>query len=719
MTADDSTPETPATDATASDADGARQRTRTRSRQTAKDRATDDAKGDATSTDTSDTSASESGGGASESGDGEGSTRRRRPRRGRRGRGGRRKGTEGGDATTETADQADATPDATADKKADSKSEAPRESGGESGGDSDAKDGDDASSTRTSTAKKSTARKSTAKASGAKTSTAKKSTAKKSTAKKSTAKKSGGRKSGGSGSSGGDDERIRQGGTRLAAKRSRSGGGGGSRRVSGISEELRRQMLDGPPKTMLVSVEPERTQIAILEERTLVEHNVTHRSDVTLVGNIYMARVQNVLPGMEAAFLDIGKGRNGVLYAGEVLYDDLDIEEGDAPRIEDALKSGQKVLVQVTKDAMGTKGPRLTMQLSLAGRYTVLAPNSDVFGISRKLTDKERDRLRKIVKKVKPSEHGIIVRTAAEGIPEEQLIADLERLLAKWAGIEERAAAAKALSVVYEEPPLHVKVIRDSFGPDFASCIIDDLEVHDAVRGYLDEVAPDLAEKIELYGMARYERDHAATPADTPTDTETPAETPADAPAETADETAADTAEAATPAPTEPVAEGERPRFAPLFDAYNVNDQLRKAKARKVWLPSGGYLIIESTEAMKVIDVNTGKYTGSKKTSLEEVVLKTNLEAAEEIVRQLRLRDIGGIIIIDFIDMLLKANQDQVVRRLKRELLRDRTKTRVSEVSRLGLVQMTRKNVSAGLVESFSHTCEQCEGRGFVNDFDA
>ena len=338
--------------------------------------------------------------------------------------------------------------------------------------------------------------------------------------------KGGNGSSGGSGGNGGnggggskDDDAIRPGGTRLAAKRggrSGGGGGGGNRgrrgKVQGVPEDVRRAMLDGPPKTMLVSVTDERTQIAILEDRTLFEHNVTRKSDVTLVGNIYMARVQNVLPGMEAAFLDIGKGRNGVLYAGEVLYDDLDIEEGDTPRIEDALQSGQKVLVQVTKDAMGTKGPRLTMQLSLAGRYTVLAPNSDVFGISRKLTDKERDRLRKIVKKVKPSEHGVIVRTAAEDIPEEQITADLERLLAKWEGVQERATDAKALTPVYEEPPLHVKVIRDAFGPDYDKCIIDDLEVYDAVTDYLGEVAPDLAANVELYGPARYERDAGTSP---------------------------------------------------------------------------------------------------------------------------------------------------------------------------------------------------------------
>ena len=484
-------------------------------------------------------------------------------------------------------------------------------------------------------------------------------------------------------------EAIQSGGTRMAAKRGSRGGGGRSssqERVTGVPEDVRRAMLDGPPKTMLVSVSDDRTQIAILEERTVVEHHVTRKTDVTLVGNIYMARVQNVLPGMEAAFLDIGKGRNGVLYAGEVLYDDLDIEEGDTPRIEDALKSGQKVLVQVTKDAMGTKGPRLTMQLSLAGRYTVLVPDSDVFGISRKLTDKERDRLRKIVKQVKPDHHGVIVRTAAEDVPEDQIVADLERLLRQWDEIQEAAANAKALSAVYEEPPLHVKAVRDLFGPDFERCTIDDLEVYDAISGYLGEVAPDLAAKVEAYGAAKV--------------------------ALLAREKGTDAANGNGDG-----AEPER-KFAPLFDAYNVTEQLRKAMSRKVWLPSGGYLVIEATEAMKVIDVNTGKYTGDKKTSLEEVVLKTNLEAAEEIVRQLRLRDIGGIIIIDFIDMLLKANRDQVVRKLKRELLRDRTKTRVSDVSRLGLVQMTRKNVSHGLVESFSHKCETCDGHGYISELD-
>jgi Ribonuclease G/E len=541
---------------------------------------------------------------------------------------------------------------------------------------------------------------------------------------------------------------IAKGGTRMAAKgrgrRDNGGGRGrGNQRPGGVPEEVRRAILEGPPRTMLVSNREDRTQIAVLEDRTVCEHYVTRKKEVTFVGNIYMARVQNVLPGMEAAFLDIGKGRNGVLYAGEVLYDELDLEEGADQRIENVLKPGQKVLVQVTKDPMGSKGPRLTMHLSLAGRYSVLAPNSDLFGISRKLTDKERDRLRRIVKKVKPEHHGVIVRTAAENASEDQLTADLERLLAKWAKVEEAAEAAKAMSAVYEEPPLVVKVIRDNFGPEFERCIVDDEDLFHQVRGYLDEVAPELTSKVELYGQPTADararaagapsvEEASADPAtaDTATAQTTDQVDEADAPttagAGDAEPTEApveeDTSTPGTTAVTTVVdleaARTRRESLPRLFDAYDVTDQLRKATGRKVWLPSGGYLIIESTEAMKVIDVNSGKFTGNGDMNLEEVVLRTNLEAADEIVRQLRLRDMGGIIVIDFIDMLLKANQDQVVRRLKRELLRDRTKTRVSEVSRLGLVQMTRKNVSQGLVEAFSHTCEACEGRGLISELD-
>ncbi len=552
------------------------------------------------------------------------------------------------------------------------------------------------------------------------------------------------------------EDAIAKGGTRMAAKRgSRRGGNGsgsgnggrkGSQRSGGVPEEVRRAILEGPPRTMLVTSREDRTQIAVLEDRTVVEHYVTRKEDVTYVGNIYMARVQNVLPGMEAAFLDIGKGRNGVLYAGEVLYDELDLEEGDAHRIENALKPGQKVLVQVTKDPMGSKGPRLTMHLSLAGRYMVLAPSSDLFGISRKLTDKERDRLRRVVKKVKPSEHGVIVRTAAEGATEEQIIADLERLLGKWERVEKAAAEAKALTAVYEEPPLVVKVIRDNFGPEFVRCIVDDEDLYRQVRGYLDEVAPELLDKVELYGAPTADaraRAAGAPPLEPDTSTrESGRDQEADGDpdrdsgagsgddagdgdtvARTGETAAADTTDTGTVDPTIgrvdlAAAAARREELPLLFAAYDVADQLRKAMSRKVWLPSGGYLIIEATEAMKVIDVNTGRFTGDKDLNLEEIVLRTNLEAADEIVRQLRLRDMGGIIVIDFIDMLLKANQEQVVRRLKRELLRDRTKTRVSEVSRLGLVQMTRKNVSQGLLESFSHTCEACEGRGVISELE-
>ncbi len=508
------------------------------------------------------------------------------------------------------------------------------------------------------------------------------------------------------------EQAIAKGGTRVAAKRGRRGAGGSgersprsgngrgrvSSRPGGVPEEVRRAILEGPPRTMLVTAFEDRTQIAVLEDRTVVEHYVTRMDDVTYVGNIYMARVQNVLPGMEAAFLDIGKGRNGVLYAGEVLYDELDLEEGADERIENVLKPGQKVLVQVTKDPMGSKGPRLTMHLSLAGRYMVLAPGADLFGISRKLTDQERDRLRRVVKQVKPPEHGVIVRTAAEGATDEQLRADLERLLVRWERVVAAADGAKALTAVYEEPPLVVKVIRDNFGPEFERCVVDDDELYHQVRGYLGEVAPELMGKVELYGSPTADARARAVGAP-------PLEADAQrSAAVTVDDLDLDAVRA------------RRAELPPLFDAYDVTEQLRKAMGKKVWLPSGGYLIVESTEAMKVIDVNTGRFTGGAETNLEEIVLKTNLEAADEIVRQLRLRDMGGIIIIDFIDMLLKSNQDQVVRRLKRELLRDRTKTRVSEVSRLGLVQMTRKNVSQGLIESFSHACDQCEGRGIVTE---
>jgi ribonuclease E len=403
---------------------------------------------------------------------------------------------------------------------------------------------------------------------------------------------------------------------------------------------------------MLVSVGAQRTQVAVLEQRNLVEHYVTRRADVSYVGNIYMGRVQNVLPGMEAAFIDVGKGRNGVLYAGEVNYDEADVD-GKPPRIETTLKKGQPVLVQVTKDPMGTKGARLTQQLSLAGRYCVLAPDEAVVGISRKLPDEERDRLRKVLREITPEHQGLIVRTAAEGATRDQLESDVNRLTRIWAQIEERAATAKPLDTVYEEPELVIRVIRDTFGPDYTDLVVDDEGLATTVRSYLEEVSPELAGKVQHY------------------------------PGEDA-----------------------------LFDGYEVTNQIRRALEKKVWLASGGYLIIEKTEAMWVIDVNTGKFVG--KSNLEETVLKNNLEAADEIARQLRLRDMGGIIVIDFVDMMEPANRDEVLKRFRRELARDKTKSRVMEISKLGLVQMTRKNVSQGVNDSFTTVCDCCEGRGAV-----
>jgi Rne/Rng family ribonuclease len=444
--------------------------------------------------------------------------------------------------------------------------------------------------------------------------------------------------------------------TRLQARgRGRTGGRSSGRRnertpARGVAEETRRAIAEGPPRKMLVTVGDKHTQIAVLEDRTLVEHFVTRKEDVSYVGNIYQGRVQNVLPGMEAAFVDIGKGRNGVLYAGEVNYDEADLE-GDLPRIEQTLKAGQTVLVQVTKDPMGTKGARLTQHLSIAGRYCVLAPSDAMLGISRKLPEEERDRLRKILKSIKPEEFGLIVRTAAEGATREQLEADVARLVRIWEQVSERAEKAKALDAVYEEPGLVIRVIRDVFGPEYTDLILDSEELAGQVREYLGDVSPELVDRVQVY-----------------------------------------------------------PGDDKLFDGYEVTNQIRRALEKKVWLASGGYLIIEKTEAMWVIDVNTGKFVG--KSNLEETVLKNNLEAADEIARQLRLRDMGGIIVIDFVDMLVPANRDEVLKRFKRELARDKTKSRVMEISKLGLVQMTRKNVSQGLTEIFTSTCETCEGRG-------
>jgi ribonuclease E len=372
-----------------------------------------------------------------------------------------------------------------------------------------------------------------------------------------------------------------------------------------------------------------------------------------MVGNVYLGRVQNVLPSMEAAFVDVGKGRNAVLYAGEVNWDAAGLE-GQPKRIEHALKSGESVLVQVTKDPIGHKGARLTSQISLPGRYLVYVPDGSMTGISRKLPDVERNRLKKILRDVVPEHAGVIVRTAAEGASAEELERDVVRLQAQWEDISRKAGAVNAPNLLYGEPDLAIRVVRDIFNEDFTKLVVSGDEAWETLQGYMGHVAPDLVERLE---RADADRD--------------------------------------------------------VFAEYRIDEQLAKGLDRKVWLPSGGSLVIDRTEAMTVVDVNTGKFIGSGG-NLEETVTKNNIEAAEEIVRQLRLRDIGGIIVVDFIDMVLESNRDLVLRRLLECLGRDRTKHQVAEVTSLGLVQMTRKRVGQGLLEVFSETCEHCGGRGLV-----
>jgi len=449
------------------------------------------------------------------------------------------------------------------------------------------------------------------------------------------------------------EEQVAAGGPTRGIRTTRSRTGRDGRR--------RREPLPTPPrvtdKLMVITERGDRDQIAVLEEELLVQHYVTRAGATSMVGNIYLGRVQNVLPGMEAAFVDVGRGRNGVLYAGEVNYSPEDID-GPAPRIEQLLKPGQAVMVQVTKDPMGGKGARLTANLSLAGRYLVLAPNQDLQGISRRLPDEARKHLKTLLKRVKPPEHGVIVRTAAESATEEALEADLRRLLAIWDQIQATATKGKAPTVLYEEPELTVRVVRDLFtDEEYRGLVTDSQRVHGLVVNYLREVAPDLADKVTLH--------------------------------------------------TGPL---------PAFEAYRIVEQIHKALDRKVWLPSGGYLIIERTEAMTIIDVNTGKSVG--KTNLEATVVNTNLEAAREVARQLRLRDIGGIIVIDFIDMLLEKNKKQVEDTMRDALAVDKTRSQVFEIGPLGLMQVTRKRVSSGLVESFSQVCPTCEGRGIILTYD-
>jgi ribonuclease E len=413
----------------------------------------------------------------------------------------------------------------------------------------------------------------------------------------------------------------------------------------------RRENVD---RQMLVRQAGDRTQIAVLEDKIMVEHYVNRNSNISYVGNVYLGKVQNVLPSMEAAFIDIGKGRNAVLYAGEVNWDAAGLSDGAPRKIEHVLKTGQSVLVQVTKDPIGQKGARLTSQISLPGRYLVYVPSGEMSGISRRLPDQERSRLKSILKNLIPDDAGVIVRTASEGASEEELERDVIRLKAQWEDIEKKSeeSGTSAPALLYSEPDLTVRVIRDIFNEDFNKLIVQGDQAWDDINNYLGHIAPELTAKIEKWTGSR-----------------------------------------------------------DLFVENRIEEQLAKAFDRKVYLPSGGSLVIDRTEAMIVIDVNTGKFIG-KGGNLEETVTKNNLEAAEEIARQLRLRDMGGIVVIDFIDMILESNRDLVLRRLIECLGRDRTKHQVAEVTSLGLVQMTRKRVGQGLIEAFSTTCESCGGRG-------
>ncbi|WP_264072457.1 Rne/Rng family ribonuclease, partial [Mycobacterium palustre] len=486
-------------------------------------------------------------------------------------------------------------------------------------------------------------------------------------------------KAGDDGSNGSASTEIKgiDGSTRLEAKRQRrrDGRDAGRRRPPVLTEAEFLARREAVERVMVVRdrvrTEPPHpgsryTQIAVLEDGIVVEHFVTSAASASLVGNIYLGIVQNVLPSMEAAFVDIGRGRNGVLYAGEVNWEAAGLGGSDR-KIEQALKPGDYVVVQVSKDPVGHKGARLTTQVSLAGRFLVYVPGASSTGISRKLPDTERQRLKEILRDVVPSDAGVIIRTASEGVKEEDIRKDVTRLQERWEQIQAKAAetkqkAAGAAVALYEEPDVLVKVIRDLFNEDFAGLIVSGDEAWNTINEYVNSVAPELLSKLTKYG-----------------------------PAESSD---------GVPPPD-------------VFAVHRIDEQLAKAMDRKVWLPSGGTLVIDRTEAMTVIDVNTGKFTGSGG-NLEQTVTKNNLEAAEEIVRQLRLRDIGGIVVIDFIDMVLESNRDLVLRRLTEALARDRTRHQVSEVTSLGLVQLTRKRLGTGLIEAFSTSCPHCGGRGIL-----
>jgi len=448
-------------------------------------------------------------------------------------------------------------------------------------------------------------------------------------------------------------DRSRGGSNRNGGSSHKSGSRGGSRNANS-GQRRREEEVILPPETarkqMLVRSLPHQVQSVVLEGPTLVEHYVAQEEGASLAQNVYVAVVKNVLPGMEAAFLDFGVSKNGVLYAGDMK---VASSKRRNPRIESVLKPGDQVLVQVVKDAMGHKGARLTGQISLPGRYLVLQPDSDSQGISRRLPEDERKRLREITHEVKPDGYGLIVRTAAASATHNEIKSDIDRLVSIWEKIQVDAEGGQAPRLVYQEPELLIRVIREHFTSGFKRLLIDDRTAMDQVTAYLEETAPDLVSKVHYYD----------------------------------DE-------------------------LPLFERFHVEDQLRKALDRRVWLKSGGHLVIDRTEALTVIDVNTGKFVGSS--NLEDTVLQNNLESAEEIGRQLRLRDIGGIIVIDFIDMESEKNQQTLLRKLKEELAKDKTRTQVFEVSNLGLVEMTRKNVSRGLLEQFSEQCPHCDGRGVL-----
>ncbi len=428
-----------------------------------------------------------------------------------------------------------------------------------------------------------------------------------------------------------------------------------------VRERRRGRTRKGRPTgryMMAVHVQPGvGIQVAVLEGRSLVEHYVSRPADATTAidGNIYLGKVQNVLPGMEAAFVDIGTPKNGVLYRDDIVFDETEIE-GRRPKIERLLRNGQSVVVQVTKNPIGTKGARLTQEVSLAGRFVVMIPGQPgTYGISKRLSDDERKRLRKILDEIKPADSGLIVRTAAEGASADELHRDMRRLMAQWDDISKRAAKSRPPVLLHQEPDLAIRVIREEFNKEYRGVVIDDPALYEEVLRYVAAITPELADRVELYDEE-----------------------------------------------------------LPIFERFHVHEQLHKALDRKVWLPSGGSIIIERTEALTVIDVNTAKNVG--RSNLEETVFANNLEAAEEVARQLRLRDIGGIIVIDFIDMEIRKNREEVVRKFKEALARDKTRTQVFEISELGLVEMTRKRISEGLVEAFSTTCPNCEGRGIILD---